>query len=50
MFTRLPCMDNKSNVTKLETIPSHNGYVRIPSHNIVGYGYHGNIKVMLFGF
>ncbi len=30
--------------------PGHNKNLLYPSHNIVGYGYHGNIKVMLFGF
>jgi uncharacterized protein YkwD len=30
--------------------PGHNKNLLYPSHNIVGYGYHGNIAVMLFGF
>ena len=30
--------------------PDHNKNLLYPSHNVVGYGYHGKIKVMLFGF
>ena len=30
--------------------PGHNKNLLDPSHSVVGYGYHGNIAVMLFGF
>ena len=30
--------------------PEHNKNLLHPRHSVVGYGYHGNIAVMLFGF